>query len=251
MFIKEMVDRVLSNTEFRLLRESRLGIATGNAYLKRIVEFAGIDFVFDVGANAGQYVDLLRKTVGFKGHILSVEPIPTLAAALEIRAIGDGSWTVLASALDAKSGIAQFNIMKGSQFSSLLAPANDYEGKFQGQHAVAEVIDVPVSTIDEIFSTQQMLHKFSRPLLKLDTQGTELRVLEGSRNVLHNFPVIQTEIGFQSIYSGAAHFQQYLEYFERNNFVLSGLFPNNEGHFPRLLEMDAVFIQRDLLPSLH
>ena len=48
-------------------------------HLKRVLERFSVDCVFDVGANDGQYATQLRKKVGYKGLIISFEPIPESA----------------------------------------------------------------------------------------------------------------------------------------------------------------------------
>lgn len=227
-----------------------MGVEVAHWYLRRLFEFGQFDFVFDIGANEGQYAKLLRDVVGFKGHIYSVEPIPEVAEALAEMARKDGNWSVFQGALDLEKGMAEFNVMAGSQFSSLLAPTEDFEGKFQQQHRVSRVIQVRVITLEEAFENQQKLHGFNRPLLKLDTQGTELRVLQSGLKVLPQIQAVQTEVSFQAIYEGAPEFGLANDAFQAEGYALSCLFPNNMGHFPRLLEMDAIYVRKELFPQM-
>src|SRR4051812_33807090 len=51
----------------------------------------GIQLVLDVGANRGQYGESLR-TSGYKGRIISFEPLDAAYAALEARTAADPLW---------------------------------------------------------------------------------------------------------------------------------------------------------------
>jgi FkbM family methyltransferase len=249
MSIRSTVDDVLSRRGLRILNEANLGLAAGDVYLTRLFKEFDFDFVFDVGANTGQYALHLTKSLGYAGRILSIEPIPELIRALKSALSHEPQWSHMACALDRTEGTAEFNVMVGSQFSSLLKPAVEFAHSFEGKLRVAATIDVPVRTLDAVFREAQLKHGFSRSFLKLDTQGTELPVLEGGPQALSQICAIQTEVSFTAIYEGAPDFHRIFEFMKEAGYDLSGLFPNNQGHFPRLLEMDAVFVRRDLMPK--
>ena len=91
--------------------------------LQRLLERLEIDCVIDVGANRGQYRDQLRELVGYRGRIVSVEPLSALAAGLSARAAQeDPLWEVHACALGATPGTATLNVMATDVFSSFLQP---------------------------------------------------------------------------------------------------------------------------------
>ena len=60
-------------------------------HLKQLLTKLDADCVLDVGANCGEFALLLRK-IGFQGWILSFEPNPAHAPALESHSAGDGKW---------------------------------------------------------------------------------------------------------------------------------------------------------------
>jgi FkbM family methyltransferase len=234
------------STAQRTIRKEDLGIIYGEYTLGRVMTMIDVDMVFDVGANIGQYGLLMRQQMGYRGPLISFEPIPHAVTQLKTLSSHDPSWLVKECALDDRRGRASFNVMVGDQFSSLLAPSQQFEGRFFGQHRIREVIDVDVITLDDAVSESPA---FSRGLLKLDTQGNELRILKGATHALRHFSAIQLEVGFQPLYEGAADFDEALHTLNDLGYALCALFPNNHGHFPYLLEMDAIFLRHEHYPA--
>lgn len=248
--ITAVVDRFTQHWRRRFVRDRDLPSVLGAHYLRRVFDLLKPQFVFDVGANAGQYASLLRGEVGYKGPICSVEPIPAVAQALQARRAHDPLLTVHAVALGRAPGHAKFNVMAGTEFSSLRAPAPLYAGRFEGQHQVQQVLDVVVETLDGLAQRVGLAPTGRSVFLKIDTQGTELDVLAGGASVLTSVAAIQTEISLKPLYEGAPSAHAVMAEVESLGFELAAIFPNNDGHFPRVLELDAIFIHRSLLPEL-
>lgn len=249
MVMRDSLDRLFRRRGVRVVREPSLGLMAGDVYLSRLLREFAFDFAFDVGANAGQYAAKLRNDVGYAGRILSIEPIPELIAQLQTAFANDRNWSHMACALDRTEGTAEFNVMEGSQFSSLLAATAEFENSFKGKTRISKRIQVPVRRFDAVLREAQQQYGFRKPFLKLDTQGTELRILEGATEVLPQIAAIQLEISFATIYDDAPDFHRIFDFMGDSGYEISGLFPNNYGHFPRLLEMDAVFVRRELMPA--
>lgn len=246
-FVSEKLDSVARLGRHRFVKEKDVGIAHGEQILKRLLTFLVADMVFDVGGNIGQYGQQLRRKVGYRGPLISFEPIPHAAARIRATAGDESTWQVRECAVDDVRGKASFNIMAGDQFSSLLAPSKEFEGRFYGQHKVQKTVDVDVITLGDAVADAP---SFARGLLKLDTQGTELRLLRGGVDSLSRFPAIQLEVGFQALYDGEGSYAEVVDQLDGWGYRLCGLFPNNQGHFPHLLEMDAVFLRKEFLPEL-
>lgn len=215
--------------------------------LRRRFEFLDIDLVLDVGANAGQYRDLLRDRVGYAGRIVSFEPVPHLARDLADRAAGDPHWTVRNQALGAASGSAEFNVMAHTEFSSFLEPRHDDIALFETMNRVVDQVPVDVSTLDAALPPLLDQHKPRGVFLKLDTQGYDLKVLEGGASTLREISAVQTEASVRRIYDGAPGYQEVVRFLEGHGFVMSGMFPNNDGSFPVLVEFDCQLIRGDLV----
>ncbi len=245
--VSHSLDKLARFGRHRFVRDHSLGVAHGEYQLQRIFSLLSVDMVFDVGGNAGQYGTQIRQIIGYHGTMFSFEPMPHAAARIRFAARNDPCWHVRECAVDDVSGRATFNVMAGDQFSSLLAPSKEFEGRFHGQHSVEHTIDVEVITL---LDAVRQAPRFANGLLKLDTQGTELRLLRGGVNSLSHFPAIQMEVGFQMLYEGEGRYTEVVEQLDEWGYRLSALFPNNQGHFPHLLEMDAIFLRKERFPEL-
>ena len=78
--------------------------------------------------------------------------------------------------------------------------------------------------------------------LKMDTQGFDLDVLQGAAASLCDIEALQSEASVRRIYTDAPHFADTIKTIEGMDFSLSGIFPNNDGHFPVLVEFDCIFV---------
>jgi FkbM family methyltransferase len=216
-------------------------------HLKKVLHRFDVDCVFDIGANTGQYAEMLREKAGYRGEILSYEPNPNVVATLRERAKGDLNWHINEVALGCAAGRRPFNIMANDQFSSFLSPSETDTKLCTQLNRIERRIDVETHTLAQEFANWSQQIRFRHPFLKMDTQGNDVAVIQGGESVLRNFIGIQTELAIKRLYDGAPEFVDALEYIRSMGFELSALVPNNEGHFPQLIEIDAILIRKDLM----
>ena len=104
----------------------RLGYIIVPKFLYReladFIQDRAIDVVIDVGANFGQFGESLRAK-GYKGRILSFEPVAASFQVLSKKAAGDPKWEVQHCGLGAAAGEAVINVSEASDFSSILKPS--------------------------------------------------------------------------------------------------------------------------------
>ena len=113
-------------------------------------------------------------------------------------------------------------------------------------NSVVRSIPINRSTVAiELPKYRSKLH-FQRPFLKLDTQGNDLAVVEGASEKIAEFVGLQSELAIEKLYEGSTDFAETIAAYAARGFVLSALVPNNQGHFPRLVEIDCIMIWRDL-----
>jgi FkbM family methyltransferase len=236
---------IYKRTRIRLVTETNVGDLLEIEHLRRFFRHFAVDCVFDVGANKGQYATLLRERVGYEGLIFSFEPIPELARYLKERASNDGKWFIRECALDRKAGVAELNVTSSSNFSSLLEPQAEEFASFRREMQIERKQPVTVSTLkDEILSIKSQ-YIFSRPFLKLDTQGNELSVIAGAGSSLSEFIGLQVELSFKKMYEGSNNYVETIDFLKDNGFSISALIHNHPWTFPALAEADCIFYRTD------
>jgi FkbM family methyltransferase len=225
---------------FRLIRTKKIGVVFEWVHLKKFLKHYRVDCVFDVGANNGQYAEMLRKKVGYKGPIISFEPIPAAAAILRKKAKSNSNWYVEEVALDTSTGTALFNVMQADQFSSLHAPSEKEVLLFKDMNKIAQQVSVETKTLAEVFEEYRKRLGFKRPFLKMDTQGHDLEIARAGESVLKLFVGLQSELSIKKIYDDTNDYKKTVDYYTSQGFELSAFVPNNEGHFPHLIEIDCI-----------
>jgi FkbM family methyltransferase len=177
-----------------------------------------IDVVIDVGANLGQFGESLRGD-GYRGRIISFEPIGAEFEVLAKKAAADGNWEAHRCALGAAAGTAKLHVSKLSVYSSILGLAET--AKLHDERVATDHIEeVPVRTLDEIVGPLT-----GRILLKVDTQGYERQVLEGGSKILSKLLGIMLELPVIRIYEGQWRFQEALNAMFAIGFVPAQIQP--------------------------
>lgn len=243
--INAIKDR-LSRLKHDVIDSQRLYAKWEQLHLKKLLAYLNADCVFDIGANQGQYAEMLRKHADFKGYIFSFEPNPHDAAIVRKRAANDAKWIVSELAISDKDGSAEFNIMHSSQFSSLSTPKHDDVQLFSHMNAVSKTITVQTERLETTLRRLQAEHGFARPFLKMDTQGYDVHIFKGSSNIVQAFVGLQSELAIAKLYADSVDFRDAIAEYERHGFTLSALVPNNAGHFPILVEADCIMVRADL-----
>jgi len=206
-----------------------------------MLNYHHIDFVVDVGANDGGYGRLLRGA-GYNGHILSFEPLEEAHRKLLITSKSDTRWAVAPPmALGETKGETTINVAANSTSSSLLkmekrhldaAPESEYRATQR----------VQVCRLDEISEIREKRNIF----IKIDTQGYEKNVLEGTSNILDKISGFQLELSILPLYTDQWLYMDALEWFKLQGFELWGLIPGfNNRESGQLLQFDGIFFRHE------
>jgi FkbM family methyltransferase len=174
-----------------------------HAQLIAVLEHARITCVLDVGANRGQYGAMLREW-GYRGRIVSFEPLAGAHAALSKRAAADPSWRVAPPmALGERDGDVEIEVSAESDMSSIL-PQSALLRRVSPSSAVIRKERVPLRRLEGIVGSY--LEPADRSFLKIDTQGYEPQVMAGAGTLLERLSGIQLEMSLVPIYEGEREF---------------------------------------------
>ena len=201
-----------------------------------------IDVVLDVGANAGQYAQALRRN-GYGGRIVSFEPMASAFGALQAHAQADAAWEAVHFGLGAAEEAATIHVAQNPQCSSLLAPLPRYLEASSAPTLVAEE-PIRIRPLDAVF--QQYVRAHERVFLKLDVQGYERHVLEGAQASLPHMAGVQLELSLVPLYEGGPVLEEMLAQLSGHGFTLMSIEPT--ASHPRTgqqLQVDGVFFRED------
>ena len=210
-------------------------------HLKYLFYRLQIDTVLDVGAHIGEYAAFLR-TLGFNGPIISFEPLRESFEILSAdRTRHDKAWKGLSMALGESNEVGTLNVMDGTDLSSFLEPIDSARDRFPGLSKSGSA-PVEVRRLDSILGE---LTSSKKIFLKMDTQGFDLKVLQGSKNCLDQIRMIQTEVAAKPIYSGMPLMTEVIHYLQELGYDLTGLFPvSRETNNLSVVEFDLVAHRR-------
>jgi FkbM family methyltransferase len=197
----------------------------------------GVDLVVDVGANDGEYATSLRR-LGYRGRIVSFEPLPDAAARLRDHHALDPRWTSHELGLGDVPGTAELHVAGNSASSSFLPMLASHE-EHAPESAFVGSTTVRIATLDEL--ADKVIADARRPFLKIDTQGYEQRVLDGARRSIGRFVGIQLELSIEPLYDGAPGYLEMLRTIDELGFVLMGIEPGfSDRKTGRMLQFDAL-----------
>jgi FkbM family methyltransferase len=212
------------------------------AQLHAMLRAHGVNVVLDVGANVGQFGVLLRTEAGYRGRIVSFEPMRAAHAELSRTAAGDADWIVARrAAIGASSGTVQLNV-SGNSVSSSILPMLDAHSQVAPQSRYQATEPVPLDTLDSLAA--EYLDDRSVCFLKIDTQGYEAEVLKGAVATVSRAVGLQIELSLVPLYEGQKLMPELIRDLNARGFELWGLFPafvdDSSG---RLLQVDATFFR--------
>lgn len=206
-----------------------------------------INKIFDVGANTGQYAMHMRK-LGFKGEIISFEPLSKAFIKMQENAKDDIKWKQNNYAIGDKNEKTIINISNNS-YSSSISDILETHTKAAPDSFCIGTEKIEIKKLDSIFEKYYM--QGDRLMLKIDTQGYEKKVIVGARNSLQKIVLIQLEMSLKPLYKDEMILSELISYLNKMNFELIGL-ENGFSHpeTKHLLQVDGVFINRTFYNSL-
>lgn len=206
---------------------------------QQLFESHDVNLVLDVGAALGHYAHELRN-FGYRGEIVSFEPLSAAFRHLAAETTADPSWTARNVALGEQAGTASINVASNSDSSSLL-PMLENHRDAAPDIAYMGTEEITVSTLDAEFPEEALAGK--RAFLKIDTQGYEAKVLRGGARFLKACSGLQLELSFTPLYEGGLLVHQALELTHDLGFTLVGFQQGFAAATGEVLQADGIFFR--------
>jgi len=213
--------------------------------LPALFDMYGVNCVLDVGAHEGEYATRLREG-GYRGRIVSFEPVPRAFAELERTAGDDPEWRVEQVALGRDDSTMTMNAVPGT-LSSLREPT-EFGARRYKRLRDPDPVEVQVRRLDGMLDELLAGLEQPRPYLKLDTQGFDLDVFTGAGDRIEEFVGMQSELPLMQIYEGMPRLPEALGVYEAAGFDVAAMYPvSRQGKTGRVLEFDCVMVRGSLL----
>jgi FkbM family methyltransferase len=246
--MKIIINRILKLFNYKI---SRIEPRDKNAYFLNnlneelkarqiFLKYFGVNVLLDVGANTGQYASLMRR-IGYKGKIVSFEPLSSAFNELKRNLYTDNNWIAENFALGSKEEESIIHVSGNSYSSSLLDILPSHiEFDTNSQYIAEEKISI--KRLDDIFSNY--CSDSDVVMLKIDTQGFEKMVLDGALESLKSIKFLQLEISIEPLYQYEILFVEMINFLEGVGFSLfaleNGIRNPNSG---KLLQVDGIFVR--------
>jgi len=244
--MKELVRRGATRVGCRIGKLP--GVELLGAHLATLFDRLKINVVLDVGAHVGQYARFVRN-IGYQGHIVSFEPVRANFAVLEQRCASDDKWTARRVALGNEAGTVPINVTNVTQFSSFLPRSGYSREEFGNLSEVVRTEMVDMRRLDSVLEEGVGGVKDPRIFLKLDTQGFDLKVLDGVGAHAEQIVALQSEIAVKPIYDGMTGYMEAIASMNDRGYELTGLFPVLRDRDLRIVEFDCVMIRSNGHPG--
>lgn len=225
------------------LREASLEQFLYRNALAKLLKETHVNCVFDVGANLGQYASLLRE-LGYKGYIISFEPVRELYERLNDLSGADPKWQIYQCGLGRNEGVQSIHQTTLSVLSSFLTPNNYAREHFRGAQEVIAAESVEIRRLDSILKTIDVPVNEPRFFLKLDTQGYDLEAFAGLGSEGNKFVGLQSEVSAVPLYEKMPHMTEAIRLYEASGFRSLGFFPiSRDNKTSHVIEYDCLMIR--------
>ncbi len=233
--VKALLKRTLTRLDVHAGRHRNTLTGTREAILRS----ANVDTVIDVGAHAGEYGGALR-AAGYRGEIVSFEPVSSQFKRLLAVATGDSAWTCHNRAAGSQAGSAEINVSGNDGFSSSLLAMEEAHRQAVADSDYERVETIQIATLDEELADFPTASRHA--YLKVDTQGFEHEVIAGASAVLPGCAAVELELSLTPLYDGQLLIGEMIELMRSQGFHPTHLEPEFvDPHSGELLQVNGLF----------
>lgn len=218
---------------------TRYNVRTDDILRKNaILEKYQISLLMDVGANNGTFGKEIR-TAGYKGTIISFEPLNNMFSILKKTAKNDDNWIINNYALGAENSEQEINISANYHSSSILNILETHT-KAEATAAYIGKQKIQIKKLDNIFNEYK--ENNLEVYLKIDTQGYEMNVLKGAEQSLQYINTIQLEMSLQALYTGQPLYNEIFTFLWSKGYKLIDIEPGfTDIRNGTMLQFDGIF----------
>lgn len=212
---------------------------------KQLLKYIDVNYIFDVGAWIGNTTSDFRHYFP-AAKIHSFEPFPeSYSRFLKKHPESNDMIRPNQMAISDKIGKAIFYSNKVETTNSLLATTGT-NSKHDFYRDTKEEIEVVTTTLDQ-YTKENQIERIN--ILKMDTQGGELKALMGAQELLseNRIDIIFCEISFQKMYKDAPLYHDIVVYLEKYDYQLHNLYGLNTNERGELAWGDAIFCSSEII----
>jgi len=237
--INKTIKKLFRKLGFDLMRYNPT--SSQNARILEFFSIYKINTVLDIGANIGQFATGLRES-GYKGRIISFEPLSEAYSHLLINSKKDPNWIIAPRmAIGNEKGKNAINI-SGNFVSSSILKMTDTHIKGAPKSAYVGSEEIYVDKLDNVVGNY--IGNAENVFIKIDVQGCELEVLKGATNILSKIKGIQIELSLVLLYENQLLFRDMLDYINSLGFELWDILPGfRDKQSGKLLQFDGIFFR--------
>lgn len=197
-----------------------------NLAIVRTLSHLNINTIVDIGANAGQFAQAMYNE-GFKGKIISFEPLKAAHKALSLNSQTHRKnnplsyWIVPPPiAIGGVNEESEINVCSRSSCSSINPMLSLHKEALPDTEFVGKE-KIKIKTLDSVW--EHYLSSTDKTLLKIDVQGYEHEVLKGAPLSLAKVEAILIEVSISPLFENQKDWISILQYLKDKGFKLWAL----------------------------
>lgn len=211
-----------------------------NSKLIKLLHKNEVDMIFDIGANNGGSGKYFR-SMGYKGKIISFEPISQLYNTLLRTSMADPLWSARQIALGDKNEKSVINITGGHGGPSSILEMTEILKQSAPTEKVVRQEEIEVRKLEDVI---RECYDGRKLFCKIDTQGYEKKILDGAGSELDKIVGLKVEMSIKPQYHGESLYNEMIEYLSSKGFSLISI--ENGWADPvsdELYQIDGIFFR--------
>lgn len=234
LFKKTVAEKKLALKDI-LLTDENENIQRAIKLLKNSKNHSALTII-DVGAFDGETAILFSKAFP-NANIMAFEADPLSFKTAKTKTQNQSNIQLHNYALSDRNEKASFYITSNKVSSSLnkINPSEVNILDYQNELNITQTLELETRQLDEFTKDKKI------DLLKIDTQGHELKVLGGAKETLKNTRFILIEMSNHDMYTKGCHYYDIDEWMRNNGFKLADLIVTFRQKGIKVSEFDAIY----------